>query len=263
MTDVSAAAPNEAFVRRFWIDDNSVPKHERLKRAIVAAISDGFWQPGARLPSESALTAATPCSLGTVQKALRDLAADGLIERRRGSGTVVARLAGSMEEPWHMRFLDDASGADGAYLTVFNRVLRREVTARRGHWSAHLGQDAKAVVTIERCFEIDNRFQVHAAFYALADRFPELVQTPERMLDGTNFKLLIGRRYRIPVRKVRQSLRFEHPSPAVAQTTGADPAHPLPVLGVAAYALGDEPVYYQDFFIPPSEFRLDLGVDVP
>lgn len=262
MTNLSTDAPDEEFVRRFWIDDNSVPKHERLKRAIVAAISDGFWQPGARLPSESALAATTPCSLGTVQKALRDLAADGLIERRRGSGTVVARLGGPIEEPWHMRFFDDASSGDGAYLSVFNHVLRREVTARRGHWSAHLRQDGKPVVKIDRCFVIDSRFQVHAVFYALADCFPELIEMPERMLDSTNFKLFIARRYRVPVRKVRQSLRFERPSREVAETTATDPDHPMPVLGVAAYALGDEPVYYQDFFIPPSECRLDLGVDV-
>jgi len=262
MTDISASEPSEEFVRRFWIDDGSLPKHERLKRAFITAISEGFWQPGARLPSESELAAVTPCSLGTVQKALRDLAGDGLIERKRGSGTVVARLGGPIEEPWHMRFFDEASAQHGAYLSVFNHVLHRAVTRCKGPWSAHIGQNDAPVVRIDRCFVIDSRFQVHAVFYALADRFPELVETPERMLDSTNFKLFIGRRYRIPVRKVRQSLRFEHPSPAVAETTRADPDHPMPVLSVVAYALGDEPVYYQDFYIPPSEFQLDLGVDV-
>jgi len=262
MADSNTAERGEEFVRRFWIEDTALPKHERLKRAFFAAINEGFWQPGARLPSESELAAVTPCSLGTVQKALRDLAADGLIERRRGSGTVVARLDGPIEEPWHMRFFADASEQASGYLTIYNHVLHREVTSRRGHWSAHIGQEDNAVVRIDRCFVIDNRFQVHAVFYALANRFPELVEMPERMLDSTNFKLFIARRHQMPVRKVHQMLRFESPTPEVARTTGANPSQMMPVLTVVAYAVNHKALYYQDFFLPPNDSLLDLGVAV-
>ncbi len=262
MTDAYTQGGTMEFVRRFWIEDETVSKHERLKRAFMAAIREGYWQPGARLPSESELTAVIPCSLGTVQKALRDLVSEGLIERRRGSGTIVAKLDGPIEEPWHMRFFDDSGGEDGGYVSVFNHVMRREVTHEHGPWSAHLAQKDKAVVRIERRFVISDRFNVHAIFYALAEQFPELVEMPVRMLDSTNFKLFIARRYRIPVRKVHQTLRFEHPTPEIAKTTGADPSELLPVLGFVAYAMDDKALYYQDFFVPPNELQLDLGVAI-
>ena len=77
------------FLRRYWASQEDIPKHERLRQAITASIADGYWEPGARLPTESEWAAATPCSLGTVQRALRNLVNDGLIDRRRGSGTTV------------------------------------------------------------------------------------------------------------------------------------------------------------------------------
>ena len=98
------------FVQRFWPTGDHEPKHEKLCRAFASAISQGFWASGARLPTEAELAEVTPCSLGTIQRALRKLAADGLIERRRGSGTIVASLSRVVEQPWHMRFFDDASG---------------------------------------------------------------------------------------------------------------------------------------------------------
>lgn len=262
MTDASIQAGTTEFVRRFWIDDETVSKRERLKRAVIAAISEGYWQPGARLPSESELTAVIPCSLGTVQKALRDLVNDGLIERRRGSGTIVAQLDGPIKEPWHMRFFDESGGKDGGYLSVFNHVLRREVTQQHGPWSAHLGQNDEAVVRIDRCFVISDRLNVHAIFYALAAQFPELVEIPVRMLDSTNFKLFIARRYRVPVRKVRQTLRFERASPEIADTTGTNRSELVPVLSVVAYTVNGKALYYQDFFLPPNEYKLDLGIAI-
>ena len=237
MTDVSHQRGTTDFVKRFWVDDETLSKHERLKRAFLAAINEGYWQPGARLPSESELAAVAPCSLGTVQKALRDLVGEGLIERRRGSGTVVAQLDGPIEEPWHMRFFDDSSGNENRYLTIFNHVLRREVTDQEGPWSEHIGQNGQAVVRIDRCFIISDRFRAHARFYAIAEQFPELVEVPIRILDSTNFKLFIARRYRMPVRKVHQMLRFERATPEIAETTGTNPSELIPVLSFIAYAL--------------------------
>ena len=46
------------------------------REAVLAAIDQGLWQRGAKLPTESEFVAATPSSLGTVQRAMRELAED-------------------------------------------------------------------------------------------------------------------------------------------------------------------------------------------
>lgn len=47
------------------------------------------WPPGARIPDEAALAAELGCTRVTVNRALRDLAEAGLLERRRKGGTRV------------------------------------------------------------------------------------------------------------------------------------------------------------------------------
>ena len=56
---------------------HGLPKYVHLREALYAAIKAGHWEPGARLPSDSDLTRLTRYSLGTVQRALRDLADGG------------------------------------------------------------------------------------------------------------------------------------------------------------------------------------------
>lgn len=63
------------------------PLYRQLATAIARAVERGAVARGSRLPSERALAAAISASRGTVVAAYDQLIADGLIERRRGSGT--------------------------------------------------------------------------------------------------------------------------------------------------------------------------------
>jgi GntR family transcriptional regulator of arabinose operon len=64
-------------------------KHERIRRTLTEAIASGQYEPGHRLPSESALVRTFGASRPTVNRALRDLQLSGIIERRAGSGSYV------------------------------------------------------------------------------------------------------------------------------------------------------------------------------
>ncbi len=66
--------------------------YETVKVSIQQRISDGGWEPGVRLPSERELVQEFGCARMTVHRALRELEAEGLIERRQGSGSYVAEL---------------------------------------------------------------------------------------------------------------------------------------------------------------------------
>ncbi|MDB5873065.1 MAG: hutC [Ramlibacter sp.] len=71
---------------------SDVPAYEQVKAWIRQRIGSGEWKPGDPVPSEAALMQQFGISRMTVNRALRELASDGLVTRIQGSGTRVAQL---------------------------------------------------------------------------------------------------------------------------------------------------------------------------
>jgi GntR family transcriptional regulator len=70
---------------------DGVPLHRQLFLVLRSAILSGLQPPGSDLPTEEALVQSYQVSRSTVRRALSSLQGEGLIERKRGSGTRVAR----------------------------------------------------------------------------------------------------------------------------------------------------------------------------
>ena len=60
-----------------------------VKADILAKITQGIWPPGELVPNETELAENYGCARATVNRAMRELAEAGLIERRRKAGTRV------------------------------------------------------------------------------------------------------------------------------------------------------------------------------
>jgi GntR family histidine utilization transcriptional repressor len=73
-------------------DRQDPPAYEQVKNWIREHIASGRWKPGDGVPSEAALMQQFEVSRMTVNRALRELAAEGLVTRVQGSGTTVAQL---------------------------------------------------------------------------------------------------------------------------------------------------------------------------
>jgi GntR family transcriptional regulator, histidine utilization repressor len=68
------------------------PAYEQVKGWIRQHISSGEWKPGDVVPSEATLMERFAISRMTANRALRELATEGLVTRVQGSGTRVAQL---------------------------------------------------------------------------------------------------------------------------------------------------------------------------
>lgn len=68
------------------------PQYLKVKNHLREGISAGKWRPGDLMPSESELVAQFRVSRMTVNRALRELTAEGLVQRTQGVGTFVAQL---------------------------------------------------------------------------------------------------------------------------------------------------------------------------
>ncbi|HWP19474.1 MAG TPA: histidine utilization repressor [Burkholderiaceae bacterium] len=64
----------------------------KVKQYLKDGLAQGRWRPGELMPSEAELVAQFGVSRMTVNRALRELQAEGLVERLQGVGTFAAQL---------------------------------------------------------------------------------------------------------------------------------------------------------------------------
>jgi DNA-binding GntR family transcriptional regulator len=100
-----------------------LPLFMRASELLTREIAAGHWQKGERLPTESELSQQLGMAVGTVRKALAEMAASGLVERRQGSGTYVRGPARqrSIYEFFRLE-LNAGGGLPTARLLEFQRV---------------------------------------------------------------------------------------------------------------------------------------------
>ncbi|HEY4066666.1 MAG TPA: GntR family transcriptional regulator [Burkholderiaceae bacterium] len=67
-----------------------MPLYRVVKRSLLNAIESGSYPPGQTLPSETEIAVAMGVSIGTLRRAVDELAAEHILVRRQGRGTFVA-----------------------------------------------------------------------------------------------------------------------------------------------------------------------------
>lgn len=142
-----------------------------VKAEILKRITEGDWAPGALLPGEIDLAGRFGVARATVNRALRELTEEGLLERRRKAGTRVrpsplraARFAIPL-----VREEIKASGAAYRYALVEREILRAPDWLR-----ARLAQLAGARVLHLGCLH-----SADGAPYQFEDRWISLAALPE------------------------------------------------------------------------------------
>jgi GntR family histidine utilization transcriptional repressor len=101
--------------------------YAQVKQYLKDALAAGRWPPGALMPSEAELVAQFGVSRMTVNRALRELQSEGLVERVQGVGTFAAQL-----------------GRVASTLSI--RDLHEEIEARghRHHAEVHITREERA-----------------------------------------------------------------------------------------------------------------------
>jgi DNA-binding transcriptional MocR family regulator len=101
-----------------WADATHGTLAQQLARALRRAVQSAVLADGSRLPAERAMAEALSVSRSTVTAALDELRAEGTVESRQGSGTVVRNL--SARTTAGTRIADHFSGATGIDLAAGN-----------------------------------------------------------------------------------------------------------------------------------------------
>ncbi len=154
------------------------PLHRQLHDLMVARIATGEWSPGTYLPSETRLAEDYGVAVGTLRKALLDLAAEGVVVRRQGKGTVVA----SHETDAVLFRFFNLRRADGSRLRPESRVLGRERRTATAQEIAPLGLTEGAdVICVTRVREGDGTPIIYEHVILDAVRFGALETVPDSL----------------------------------------------------------------------------------
>ena len=244
-------------------DDDSRPKYKVLQDGLAEAIRNGVIGDNELLPTETDLANITPFSLGTVQRALQNLVAMGLIVRKAGVGTIVAPWRRELENPLHTRFVN----ADGEVLAVYTEVISRRRVSGPGPWQEFLKSDPHTLVIkrrliIERPDVDGGDFCYYNHFYVDASKYPVFQETPKRGLNGVNFKRRMAEEFGLVITRVSNHMSVFKATTEIATALGIEAGTPLLQQRVYVYA-GDEPLYYQEYWVPPDaqDIVIDTALD--
>tara|TARA_R110001583_G_scaffold7101_15_gene35296 strand:+ start:1520 stop:2275 length:756 start_codon:yes stop_codon:yes gene_type:complete len=149
------------------IENSPAPIYARVKQAIIEKINSGEWKENQRVPSESEMVNALSISRMTVNRALRELTAEGILMRQQGVGTFVAKKK-----------------THSALSEVHN--IATEI-AERGHkHTAKLIEVTRSTATIEEAMNLGVRTN-HSIFRASILHFENdiPIQLEERIVNAT------------------------------------------------------------------------------
>jgi GntR family transcriptional regulator len=251
--------PAGSVIARYFrrAEKRGFPKHVTLQRGLVDAIADGALAAGDQIPPEQHLTKIVGLSLGTIQKALRDVARQGLLQRQQGRGTFVAERTVPDSDLWHHRFIRSLETPH--YVKVSASLRSFVLTHASGAWTTALGPDDEGYLLLDRIMHIDGNFKTLSRVYLPASRFGSLLSQPLKRGDYTNVRLLLRERFGAAIVSCKQFVRFVTIQGAVAKAIGVARGTTGVMLAVTSYDRDGNPVNYQESIIPPGDFLLDLS----
>lgn len=235
--------------------------YKEVKHKLLESLRTGEWKPGEVIPSEKKLGERFDVSIGTVRKAVDELAADNVLIRQQGRGTFVA------------------SHGRGRYFFSFFHIVRQDglrefpsvdlVGFSRGRADAAEAA-ALELPAREPVLRFTNRLSLQGKAVILdeitvpAALFPQLDEPTLRQRNGTVYQLY-QEQARVQVIRTRERVRATKADAARARLLGIASGDPLLLVIRVAHSFKERPVELRHSYVDTTqhEYAVDLlGEDV-
>jgi GntR family transcriptional regulator len=236
---------------------HDVPLYKNVKRRLTEALTRGEWKPGEAIPAERELAQRFATSIGTVRKALDELAAENIVIRQQGRGTFVASHTRERELFYFLHVVpqNGAKHYPEVELLSFARGKADRVSAR-----------ALAIDAGEPVFRIRNVLRLDGAPVIVDDivlpaaRFPGLTLARFRDRRSTIYNLY-QEAFALSVVRTRERVRAALADDANAKVLGVDPGAPLLAIRRVAFTYHDAPVEYRVSLVNTArhEYWAEIG----
>lgn len=253
----STASP---LVARFQAAGHTIPKHARLRQAVIDAVEAGELALGSKLAGERELSVALGLSLGTTQKALGRLMDEGFLVRRQGHGTFVGSTRQPIAGSWHFRFVPPEGGRE---MPVFATLLERRLETATGAWSTVLGDDPKGYVMLHRRLDIGGKFACTSRIYLQASRFARLLRMAEKRVDDINLKAVLASTFAAPTLQSDGLARLAPLDAPDARILSVAPGTIGLHVAITGRSFGRQPITFQHMCVPPTPYALKFDFNPP
>jgi len=237
-----AAAPKRTATRRAprrRRADAAKPLYAQVEEVIRQRLIDNYWKPGEALPSEFQLADELDVSQGTVRKALNDMVAENLLERRQGRGTFVSEHT----ERRALFLFFNLVGEDGSRTMPVSRIIASEIRPATDAERVHLELAAgDVVVTVRRVRSLHGEPAIVDRVTVSQALFPNLgtdVKLPENL-----YRFYQGE-YGITIAKAQERVRAVAATLEEAELLGLEAGAPLLEIDRISRTLDARPVEWR------------------
>lgn len=232
------------------------PLYKEVKRRITRSLSAGEWQPGTAIPSESRLADRFNVSVGTIRKAIDELAAEKILLRQQGRGTYVA----THTEDRQLYHFFHIVGKDGSKESPTHELLSFQ--KRKADGDAALRLDVNLgdrVYRVHNVLKLAGEPVIYDEIVIAAARFPGLTEALFSARKGTIYGLYQSR-YGINVVRISERLSAGQPDAGIAGVLGVRTTSPILVIKRVAYTYHHAPVELRTSWVNTErhEYSSDL-----
>ncbi len=230
--------------------ETSVPLYAQIAESLLDKIESGKLSSGDRLPSERELSEKLGVNRLTLRRAFRVLEDQGLLIRRRGSGTFVAQA--KME--WQAgRLIPFTQGAQRRGYTPGAKVILFEQRPAEAAAAQELGLPVSAAVYyVHRLRLVSQEPVLLERFTVPVKRFPELERHD---LAQCSLYEVMETEYGVCISRAWQSLEPVVATEYEAKLLGVRPGAPLMLERRLAFDRDDQPVEYGKDLYRGDRFR--------
>ncbi|MDD2407590.1 MAG: GntR family transcriptional regulator [Tepidiphilus sp.] len=217
------------------------PLYRQIKSLIVQALESGEWRPGEAIPSEQELAARFGVSQGTVRKAVDELAAENVLERKQGKGTFVVSHHDPRQFFRFLRLVPD----DGS--------LTQPQSVPLDCWRAKAGQEAARVLQIpvgdpiiilRRVLKFSGKPVVLDEIYLPGEVFEGLTLDTLKEWKGSLYSFF-ETRFGVRMLRAEERIRAVAADRMAAETLGVKEGTPLLSVERVTYTYNDRPVEWR------------------
>lgn len=236
---------------------SAAPRYQAIADELRAAIADGALPPGAPFPTEADLMRQHQVSRFTVREALRRLEAEGLISRRRGSGSVVEARPGVFRRD--LSNLDEILQYDAATRFDFPPLAPRRLGGTEARALSRPSGERWLVAEGRRVvIATGETIALVSAYVAEAFAGPAARLTPREGPIFRQLEQLTGRR----IAQVTQEIRAVAATAAQAQALGLARRAPCLQIVRGFHLEGGETMEYSLSLHPAERFHYSMHIDL-
>lgn len=234
------------------------PLYVQIQEYIAELILSGKLKPETKLQSEREFSEELGVSRMTVRRALTELVSEGLLERRHGSGTYVAkpRITYLAHE-----LVDSTAAMQARNIATASQLLEFGEIAASRRLAEQLEVGIGDPIYRVSILRLANRVPVllERCFFP-AERCPQL---EEWDLEKSEISGLLAQIYGARLGKVVQTLEAVSATEAIAQPLRVREGHPLLVLSRTVFdAQSEKPIQYAQDFYRGDYARIQMSFDM-